>query len=313
LEVGAPHRPAALEPAWVAALTARLPGTGFLCGTRSITTAGLDTAAAQSELALAKGLGREGAWPFRVADDPATGAAVALAAPDGSEVEDYALGAALADADRLCVLTPVRPHPHLGLRGALTSLGIGLADREAKIALHRDVRPAVDTPLCAGCGVCMTVCLFDAIRISAGRAYIDHERCTGCGECMNVCFMAGIAPEAATGIAGFQAKVADAAALALARMTGGDPSRSVHFSFLMHLDRQVAATRRRRRAGGGGDIGVLASRDPVALDQAAWDLLADRHGGDLSVWSGFNQLPEALLARAAANGLGERAHRLVTV
>ena len=224
----------------------------------------------------------------------------------------HALAGGLAAADNLCVLTPVRPHPHVGMRGAITTLGVGLADRASKIALHQSIRPKVDTPLCAGCGVCMTVCLFDAIKLSAGRAFIDHELCTGCGECMNVCFMAGINPEEEAGVPSFQARVADAALAASRRVTGGEASRQLYISFLVRLDRQSGGARSRQRDR-LGNIGILASRDPVALDQATHDLISQRMGGKLSDWSGFKQLPDTLLARAEAIGLGETAYRLVTV
>jgi len=129
---------------------------------------------------------------------------------------------------------------------------------------------------------------------------------------MNVCFMAGINPEEAAGIPVFQAKVADAALAARNRITGADTSRQAYFSFLVRMDRQAggARTRNRERLG---DVGVLAARDPVALDQATFDLISERMGGKLSDWSGFTRLPDVLLARAEAVGLGRRAYKLVTV
>jgi uncharacterized Fe-S center protein len=158
----------------------------------------------------------------------------------------------------------------------------------------------------------MTVCLFDAIELKAGRAMIDHRKCTGCGECMNVCFMAGIGPDESAGIPVFQAKVADAAWAARQQITGGAAGRAAYFSFLIRLDRQAGGVRARDRER-LGDVGVLAARDPVALDQATADLISERMGGKLSDWSGFGQSPDALLARAEAIGLGRRAYRLVTV
>jgi uncharacterized Fe-S center protein len=207
-------------------------------------------------------------------------------------------------------MTPVRPHPHAGFQGALIDLGVGLADRPGKLLLHQDIRPKVNTPLCAGCGSCLAVCLFDAIAINAGRAFIDHEKCTGCGECMNVCFMAGISAEEAAGIPRFQKKVAAAALAARDAVTGGKSGRAGFFNLLVRQDRcaGVARARGRERLG---DVGVLASRDPVALDQATWDLIVARMDGPLANWSGFQQEPGPLLDRAEELGLGGRSYRLV--
>jgi uncharacterized Fe-S center protein len=222
------------------------------------------------------------------------------------------LAPALRNLAGLCLLVPVRPHPHAGFQGALVNLGVGLADRPGKILLHRDIRPKVDTPLCAGCGSCLAVCLFDAISIRAGRATIDHEKCTGCGECMNVCFMAGISAEEAAGIPRFQAKVA-AAALAAQNLVGGPASgRMGFFNLLVRLDGHGGrpGVRRRSRLK---DVGVLASRDPVALDRATWDLIVAGSGAPLADWSGFRQDPRFLLEQAERLGLGSQEHRLVRV
>ena len=57
----------------------------------------------------------------------------------------------------------------------------------------------------------------------------------------------------------------------------------------------------------------MASRDPVALDQATWDMIVDRMDGPLSQWSGFQQDPGDLLERAEELGVGTRHYRLVEV
>ncbi len=316
VHLGGPNRPPAVDPAWANAVAAELGVAGadsFFFDTLSITTPGLDTVAGHLDLARTKGFAPGGAvLPYVVADADDRGAPVVVPLPADSALTSHTVAGGLRNAANLCVLTPVRPHPHVGLRGALTTLGVGLTDRAGKIALHQDIRPRVDTPLCAGCGVCMTVCLFDAIKLNGGRAFIDHTLCTGCGECMNVCFMAGISPAEAQGIPLFQQKVADAALASRDRIAGPDRARQVYFNFLVRLDRQQGGARARKRDR-LGDVGVLAARDPVALDQATTDLITDRMAGQLAAWSGFNQLPGALLARAEAIGLGETAYRLVTV
>ena len=230
VHLGPRNRPAAVDAGWAEAVAELFAGSkvsgAFAFDALSITTEGLDEAVAHRELASLKGFGT-GKLPYVVADAPDQGESLRTELPGDSDLSDHTLAGGLAAADNLCVLTPVRPHPHVGMRGAITTMGVGLADRASKIALHRSIRPQVDTPLCAGCGVCMTVCLFDAIKLNAGRAYIDHEACTGCGECMNVCFMAGINPEEEAGVPAFQARVADAALAASLKIAGGQAARQV--------------------------------------------------------------------------------------
>ena len=302
VQLGAQGLPSAVDPAWARAVADALASPAvadstygsFCFDTLSINTGGLDKADTHLGMAAIKGYGAAGnGLSYHVADAP------------GQETP-------LARAAGICLLTPVRPHPHAGFHGSLINLGVGLTDRAGKLLMHEDIKPVVNTPLCAGCGSCMAVCLFDAIAINAGRAFIDHEKCTGCGECMNVCFMAGISPEEAAGIPRFQQKVAAAALTARDAVTGGKSGKAGFFNLLFRQDRRAGVARARGRER-LGDIGVLASRDPVALDQATWDMIVDRMDGPLANWSGFQQEPGPLMERAEELGMGSRGYRLVEV
>ncbi|MBK8165580.1 MAG: hypothetical protein IPK64_06360 [bacterium] len=311
--VPAPGRPAAAPAEWIDAVGAALIGPASLPGsarlqvtdTLSISTRGLDSPAALRAVALARGFGVAGALPFVVGDDPDGPPPWPVAGgPDG-----HALAGVLAGVAGVVVLAPLRPHPHLGVAGAVATLGLDLADRASRLALHRGIRPQVDTPLCAGCGSCLDVCLYDAIVIRGGRALIDHRLCTGCGECMGVCFMAGIAPEAAAGVVAYQQAVAEAAAATSRQVVVGQAQGILHIVLLVQPDSYATTTKSRRRLPLAG-IGILAGLDPVAVDSAALDLLAERLGGPLNQWSGYAQGPGELLERAALLGLGMREYRL---
>ncbi len=313
VQPGPPKRPAVVEKEWVQAAAGAVRGPGSTVRTTafdtlSITQEGLHTPAELMANAVAKGLDDgSGGGPFRVADDLALG-------ESPWRQGHLAVAAGLADMEGLLLLNAPRPHPHLGFRGAVATLGLGLLDRASKLEIHRDVRPRVDTPLCAGCGVCLTVCIFDAIVIQGGRATIDHRRCTGCGECMSVCHMAGITPEQAASIPRFQEKVAQAAAFGAQAGPWAGPGRTLHMAFLLHLDRWQSRAAS-RRGPGLKHLGILAGTDPVAVDQASWDLVGQATGQGLAAWVGYKQDPEAMLAAAEAQGLGEREHelRLVTI
>ena len=319
VHVGERGLPPAVDPAWARAVAEALagpgspdPAKGAVCfDTLSINTSGLDKADTHLELAKVKGYGSNGQeLPFMVADGPDEGESLVVNSTGDTDIAQLTLASALKDFAGLCLLAPVRPHPHAGFQGALVNLGLGLADRAGKLLLHQDIRPQVNTPLCAGCGSCLAVCLFDAISITAGRAMIDAQKCTGCGECMNVCFMAGISAEEAAGIPLFQKKVAAAALAARDAVSGKGSDRFGYFNLLVRLDRHSGRAKGRGRTR-LGDVGVLASGDPVALDRATWDLIVARSGGPLDVWSGFKQEPGSLIDHAEELGLGSQDYRLV--
>ncbi len=319
VQVGEKGLPPAIDPAWARAVAGALAGSGIsdpprgaVCfDTLSITTGGLDKVDTHLEMAKVKGYGSKGqGLPFLVADGPDEGEPLVVDATGDPDISQLTLAPALKGFAGLCLLAPVRPHPHAGFQGALVNMGVGLADRAGKLLLHEDIRPKVNTPLCAGCGSCLAVCLFDAIEITAGRAMIDSQKCTGCGECMNVCFMAGISAEEKAGIPLFQKKVAAAALAARDSVGGSGSDRFGYFNLLVRLDRHAGRAKGRGRTR-LGDVGVLASRDPVALDRATWDLIVDRSGSPLDVWSGFQQEPGPLLDHAENLGLGSQTFRLV--
>ena len=46
----------------------------------------------------------------------------------------------------------------------------------------------IDKSKCAGCGACLKVCLYGAIKIGKdGKAEIDEIKCQNCGKCKDIC------------------------------------------------------------------------------------------------------------------------------
>lgn len=62
-----------------------------------------------------------------------------------------------------------------------------LLPRSISAKLHRVPGVAIKTSeRCTGCGKCLSLCIFRAIRIVGGKAVIGEE-CRGCGLCVNAC------------------------------------------------------------------------------------------------------------------------------
>jgi dihydroorotate dehydrogenase subfamily 1 len=55
-----------------------------------------------------------------------------------------------------------------------------------RTAITKAMPPKV-TDICNGCGLCLRVCIFDAIKIEDKIMTIDEDKCYGCGLCVNVC------------------------------------------------------------------------------------------------------------------------------
>lgn len=301
IPLGLPGKAPALANSWWQAL---LPlARGGFSESLSITTHGLHTE--QGLLERARELGVEG---FVVADGDPTNAGVPLPMPAEATVRDVRLAPGFAGSRGLVLTGAVRPFAHAGFGGSVFRLGCGLLTRESKIRLHQGLRPTVDTPLCAGCGSCLSVCVFDAIGIHEGRATIDHHRCTGCGQCMTACHLAGISPRDEGALKDYQAGIARSAAAAHRYLSRGPGDAVLFVNFL---------TPRHTREKGffhtvshiPSAAGALLSRDPVALDQATWDLLVPGMPEKLRQWSGFPTNPGIMLEEAQAQGLGSRTYQ----
>ena len=55
--------------------------------------------------------------------------------------------------------------------------------------------PYINNDLCTGCNACSTVCLFNAIAISGGKALLFDELCHSCGGCVLACKYGAISEE----------------------------------------------------------------------------------------------------------------------
>jgi ferredoxin/biotin operon repressor len=53
----------------------------------------------------------------------------------------------------------------------------------------------VDSRTCNGCGICVPLCFFNAIKMDKDRAVIDPEKCLGCGVCVLRCELKAITME----------------------------------------------------------------------------------------------------------------------
>ena len=179
------------------------------------------------------------------------------------------LGSAAVHADALVVITHVKGHEATGFGGAIKNVGMGLGCRSAKQRMHSDFKPQVAAEKCTACKRCVIACPVQAIAIGPDRvAVVDFELCYGCGECVASCPYFAIATQWKTTPEAIQEKIVEHVAGVLT----GKESKVVYLSFITDVspdcdcwnfsDAPVVA-----------NIGVLASTDIVAIDQAAYDLV----------------------------------------
>ncbi len=253
-------------------------------------------------------------------------------------VKEAKIGHAIMDADVFISLTHFKGHEMTGFGGAIKNIGMGSGSRAGKMEQHCDGKPTVDVRDCIGCGSCYRICAHEAPVIENGKARIDHDKCVGCGRCLAVCPKDAISAEYTDSLKVLNFKMAeysyavckDRPCFHVSLICDVSPNCDCH----SENDIPIIP-----------DVGMLASFDPVSLDQACADLcnkqpaiegsmLADNmhkagdgcchgHKHDECNHEGghhdhFNMVHpdtewESCLDHAEKIGLGERAYELVTI
>lgn len=178
----------------------------------------------------------------------------------------------IARADSMIVLSHFKGHILSGFGGAIKNLGMGCAPAAGKAEQHK-ARPILYEDRCIGCGRCAEICPRSAITIRDGKSRFDLELCLGCGECLRFCQQHAIDFNWVVEIPPFVERMAEYALGAVKVKQ----DRTGFFNFLIDVtpdcdcipwsDAPIVP-----------DIGILASRDPVAIDHASLDLVNGQMG-----------------------------------
>ena len=200
---------------------------------------------------------------------------------DGQHFRVAHIGADIHYADGLVVMTHFKGHELSGYGGALKNIGMGCASRRGKLDQHSNISPKVSVKKCIGCGECVPWCRGHAISLvgerKARKAQINPELCVGCAECILTCRQGAISIQWNESIPTFMEKMVEYAKAVLSQKN----QKTIFITFLTDVSPLCDCTPFSDRSIVPG-LGVLASLDPVAIDQAAVDLVNQAPGNPLS-------------------------------
>lgn len=195
---------------------------------------------------------------------------------DGKYLESVKIANDILHSHSLMVVSHLTGHILTGMGAAIKNLAMGCAPRSGKQIQHADVKPRVDVEKCKACRLCIEWCPKDAIRIYDGAARIDVEKCYGCGECIATCRHQAIKHSFKDTSEQLQKRMAEYALGAVKDKKG----KCCYFNFLTHITKECDCVNKAQDKI-ADDIGILASYDPVAIDRATVDLLAEKTGKDI--------------------------------
>jgi uncharacterized Fe-S center protein len=208
-------------------------------------------------------------------------------------------------ADAMVVISHATGHVGSGIGAAIKNVGMGLSSRSGKMRQHSSISPEVLPDKCENCGKCRKWCPTEAISEREGVSYIAREACIGCGECIAVCRYGAVKFDYEIESALLQKSMAEHAA-GVIRHFG---PKAVYLNVLIDMTRDCDCLNKRQKKQ-VPDIGMIASTDIVAVDQATLDLTAREHGANLAEKYHPSLDPGIQIEHAEKMGLGSRNYKL---
>ena len=185
----------------------------------------------------------------------------------GEYVKAAKIGRAVMDADIFISLTHFKGHEMTGFGGTIKNIGMGCGSRAGKTEQHCSGKPHIKERKCRGCRRCQKECangglIFDE---AAGKMHVNQENCVGCGRCLGACNFDAIRFDNNNANELLNCRMAEYAKAVV------DGRPNFHISLIVdvspncdcHPENDIPII---------PNIGMLASFDPVALDQACADL-----------------------------------------
>ena len=228
---------------------------------------------------------------------------------DQKHFKEVKIASAAYNAENMVVLTHFKGHELMGFGGSLKNVGMGLGARSGKQEMHADIKPEVIREKCTGCGNCVKWCPTDAIKLVDRKAIIDLKLCIGCGECVASCDFGAIAIDWGSDPQKAQEKMVEY----FYGVWKDKKDRMVFFNFLTDISPNCDCY------GFNAppitpDIGLLASRDPVAIDQASVDMVNLASGSKDKFREIYPDIDWATqLSYAETLGIGRREYELTEI
>lgn len=191
---------------------------------------------------------------------------IAVPVVGGEYVQAARIGRAIMDADVFISLTHFKGHEMTGFGGAIKNIGMGCGSRAGKTEQHSGGKASIDPAKCRGCRMCLKECANHALSFDARtkKTRVNEDNCVGCGRCLGACNFDAIS------FTNFAANELLNRRMAEYTKAVIDGRPSFHISLVVDVSPNCDC-HGENDAPILPDLGMFASFDPLALDQACVD------------------------------------------
>ena len=177
----------------------------------------------------------------------------------------------LVKAKNVLVVSHIKGHACAGFGGAVKNLGMGGVSKGTKNIEHNLGKPKFISE-CEGCGICADICPSGAIKMINGKAKINLNDCCGCSICQIKCPYKCLAP--------LEAYFDDLLAQGASAVISNLPLKTFYINFVKNITKFCDCKKNPGKLI-SKDIGVLFSKNPIAIDKASVDLINKFNGKDV--------------------------------
>jgi uncharacterized Fe-S center protein len=227
---------------------------------------------------------------------------------EGLNLKSISIPPLVSRLDNLIGLAHPTGHIFATYGGAIKNIAMGFASRAGKQIQHSNLKPQIIEEKCNFCQRCLKLCPMQAIVEKKDHAFIRKEICIGCGECISACPYDSLKVQWNEDMEIFGQRMVEYCYGILSLI-----KNKFFINFAVHITKNCDCLAK-DEADIVEDIGILASRDIVALDKATLDLIEQKGGSDV-----LSKLhPQRLdyrkqLAYAQRIGLGNQTYQLVNL
>lgn len=184
----------------------------------------------------------------------------------GEYIKEAHIGRAIMDADVFLSLTHFKGHEMTGFGGTVKNIGMGCGSRAGKTSQHASGKATVYREKCRGCRRCLSACANNGLVFDpeSKKMHVDEDNCVGCGRCLGACNFDAIDFLQSNAPFDLNCRMAEYAKA----VTDGRPC--FHVSLVCDIS-PYCDCHAENDAPILPDVGMFASFDPIALDQACAD------------------------------------------